>query len=56
MKSTKKRKSIDWGRLVTAIVFVVLMFGLVLFAVYYDPERKYSNSFFDDISNAVQWR
>jgi hypothetical protein len=56
MKKSKKHKQFDLGRLFAAIVFVVLMFGLVLFTVYYDPDKQFSNSFFEDISNAIQWR
>lgn len=56
MKKPKKHAQFDWGRLFAAIIFVVLMFGLVLFAVYYDPDKQFSNSFFEDISNAIQWR
>ena len=56
MKNRSKRSTFDWGRLISAIVFVVVMFGLVLFAMYYDPERQFSNSFFEDVSNAIQWR
>lgn len=56
MKKSNKHKQFDLGRLLAAIVFVVLMFGLVLFTVYYDPDKQYSNSFFEDISNTIKWR
>lgn len=56
MRTGKKNKSLNPGQLVAAIVFVVVMFGLVLFAAYYDPQRPFSNGFFEDVSNAVQWR
>ena len=54
--SKKKHSEFSMSRLLGAIIFVVMMFGLVLFSVYYDPSKQFSNSFFEDVSNAVQWR
>jgi hypothetical protein len=54
----KRRKSSDlsFGRIASAIFFIALMVGLVLFAVSYDPQSQFSSNFFEDVSNAVQWR
>ena len=56
MKTRKKHSEFSIGRLIGAIVFVLLMFGLVIFTIYYDPNKQFSSSFFDDVSKAVQWR
>ena len=52
----KKHSEITLGRVIGAIIFAVLMTLLVVYAMYYDPNKEFSNSFFDDVSNAVRWR
>jgi hypothetical protein len=35
--------------------FAALMAFLIVFAMYYDPGKQYSNSFFDDVSDVMKW-
>jgi len=53
----KRRKSNDLtvGRIISAIIFAILMAFLIVFTIYYDPEKQYSNSFFDDVSETMKW-
>ena len=54
MIKTGRQKKVDIGRLFAVIVLVVLVFGLVLFTVYYDPNQQFPNSFFEDASITIQ--
>jgi hypothetical protein len=56
MKKRRKNKDLTFGRIMAAIFFGVLMAALIVFAIYYDPSKHYSNSFFDDVSKEMQWR
>ncbi len=56
MTKFKKHSEVTVGRVISAIIFALLMAFLIIYAIYYDPDKEYSNSFFDDVSNAVRWR
>lgn len=56
MKKQSKRSQITGGQIFGVIFFISLLIGLVVFAAGYTPGSDYSNSFFEDVSNAVQWR
>lgn len=56
MKKRKKQNQVTLSSIIGAILFAVLMTGLIVFAMYYDPSKQYSNSFFDDVSEAMKWR
>jgi len=54
----KKRKSSlgkSIGRVIAATIWILIMVGLVLFNIYYDPSKQYSGSFFDDVGETMQW-
>jgi len=56
MPKFKKHSEVTVGRVIGAIIFALLMTFLIVYAIYYDPDKEFSNSFFDDVSNAVKWR
>lgn len=56
MPKFKKHSEVTVGRVIAAIIFAILMTLMIVYAIYYDPDKEYSNSFFDDVSNAVKWR
>ena len=41
--------------IISAVIFAVLMTFLIVYAMYYDPGKEYSNSFFDDVAKTMQW-
>lgn len=56
MTPDKSRKPISIGNIISAVVFIVLMVAMVLFAMAYDPGEQFSSSFFEDVANAIQWK
>ncbi|MDH5471368.1 MAG: hypothetical protein OEY87_00505 [Gammaproteobacteria bacterium] len=56
MKKRNKRSQITTSNVIGAVVFALLMTALIVFAMYYDPNKQYSNSFFDDVSEFMKWR
>lgn len=56
MRIHKKNKKLGLARIFGLIMFASLMTGLIVFAMYYDPGKQYSNSFFDDVSQAAKWK
>jgi len=55
MKKRRKNKDLTVGNVISAILFATLLSALIVFAVYYDPEKQFSNSFFDDVAKVMQW-
>ena len=56
MTKFKKHSEVTVGRVIAAIIFALFMTVIIVYAIYYDPNKEFSNSFFDDVSNAVRWR
>jgi len=55
MKKCKKRSQVTASSIIGAIFFGVLMTALIVFAMFYDPNKHYSNSFFDDVATFMQY-
>jgi len=55
MKKRKSslRKSI--GKIIAAIFWILIIVGLVLLNINYDPNKHFSGSFFDDVSETMRW-
>ena len=53
MKKRKKRSKVTASSIIGAIFFGVLMAALIVFAMFYDPNKHYSNSFFDDVATFI---
>ncbi len=56
MKKTKRKKKLDIGQLIGAIVFICLFIALVLLGVFYDSNVEFTSTFFEDVSEAVKWK
>ena len=56
MNKNRNPNNFTFGHVVGAVIFILIMIGLIVFAAGYDPESQFNNSFFEDVSNAVQWR
>lgn len=56
MSNRKNRKKLDISEFIGAIIFIALISGLILLGMAYTPDSNFSSSFFDDVSNAVQWK
>ena len=56
MKKTRQHNEFGLARIIGALIFALLLLGLVVFTFTYDPEKQFSSSFFEDVSDAVQWR
>ena len=55
MKKRKKRSQVTAGSIIGAIFFGILMTALIVFAMFYDPSKHYSNTFFDDVATFMQY-
>ena len=56
MGKFKQKNDITLGKVISAIIIGVLLSALVVFTIYYDPNKQFSNSFFNDVSNAIKWK
>ena len=56
MNKHKKHSDITPGNIIAAIIVGILLAFLIVFAMFYDPDKQFANSFFEDVSNAMQWR
>ena len=50
----KKKKPIDIGNIIGAVIFILLFLGLVWLGLYGDTGNTYESSFFDDIGSAMK--
>jgi hypothetical protein len=55
MKKTKRKKKLDIGQLVGAIIFIFLFVALILLAVFYESSVEFTSTFFEDVSDAIKW-
>lgn len=56
MKKTKRKKKLDIGQLIGAIVFISLFIALVLLGVFYESSVEFTSTFFEDVSEAIKWK
>ena len=56
MSKGKKHHNLDKSQIIGAIIFIVLIISLILLGLTYDPDGQYTSSFFEDVSNAIQWK
>ncbi len=56
MKKTKRKKKLDTGQLIGAIVFIFLFIALVLLGVFYESSVDFTSTFFEDVSDAIKWK
>jgi hypothetical protein len=56
MKKTRRKKKLDTGQLIGAIVFIFLFIALILLGVFYDSSVEYTSTFFEDVSDAIKWK
>ncbi len=52
----KHKKKIDLGQVIGAIIFIAVFLGLIWLAIFYDSDVDLTNSFFDDVSEAMKWK
>ncbi len=55
MSPSKKNRKTDLSQIVAAIMFIILLLGLVILGIAYEPGDQFSNSFFDNVANAIKW-
>ncbi len=56
MNKNRNPNGVSFGHVVGAVIFILVIIGLVLFAAGYNADDRYSNGFFNDVSSAVHWR
>lgn len=56
MSNRKNRRKLDKGEIIGAIIFIALILGLILLGLTDSPDDNFSSSFFEDVSNAIQWK
>ncbi|MCW8955644.1 MAG: hypothetical protein OQL09_02080 [Gammaproteobacteria bacterium] len=56
MINRKHRRKLDKSEIIGAIIFIALLLTLILLGLAYSPDDNFSSSFFEDVSNAVQWK
>ncbi|MDH5765514.1 MAG: hypothetical protein OEZ38_05805 [Gammaproteobacteria bacterium] len=54
MNKPNKNNQLTTSNIIAAILFALLLIGLILFATYYNPDDQYSSSFFDNISDFMK--
>ena len=56
MPRKRKQLNIDAAQIVGAVIIISLFTGLLLLGLFYNPDNQFSSSFFEDVSNAIQWK
>lgn len=56
MKRTKRKKKLDIGQLIGAIIFIFLFITLILLGVFYESSVEFTSTFFEDVSDAIKWK
>jgi hypothetical protein len=56
MKKSKRKKKLDVGQLIGAIIFIFLFVALVLLGVFYESSVEFTSTFFEDVSEAIKWK
>jgi hypothetical protein len=56
MKKVKRKKKLDIGQLIGAIIFIFLFVALILLAVFYESSVEFTSTFFEDVSDAIKWK
>lgn len=56
MKQKRKPKKVDIGNIISAIVFAVILIGIVAYAFLYDKNAQLNSSFFDDVARSIKWK
>lgn len=56
MPNKRKSKAFPTAEVVGGIIFVSLFISLILLAVFYDSSIEFTSSFFEDVSEAIQWK
>lgn len=56
MSNRKNRHKFEKSEIIGAIFFIALVLGLILLGLTYNQDENFSSSFFEDVSNAIQWK
>lgn len=56
MKKVNRKKKLDIGQLIGAIIFIFLFVALILLAVFYESNVEFTSTFFEDVSDAIKWK
>lgn len=56
MSNRKNRHRFDKSEIIGAIIFIALVLDLILLGLDYSHDDNFSSSFFEDVSNAIQWK
>jgi len=54
MPQKNKRRKIDWGQIIGAIIFIALFLVLIYLGINSEENRQFDNSFFEDIGKVMQ--
>ena len=53
MKKTTKRKPLDIGNIVGAVIFIALFLGLIYLGLSANNEDQFNSSFFEDVGKVM---
>jgi len=56
MPNKRKRKTIDLGQIIGAVIFIVLLIGLILLGLFVDSDGNFDSSFFEDVGRVMEGR
>ncbi len=56
MPDKQHRSSVNLAQVAGATLFISLFIGLILLAIFYQPDNSFSSNFFDDVANKMQWK
>lgn len=54
MPNKHKRKTIDLGQVIGAIIFIALFLGLIFLGLYVESAGSFDSSFFEDVGRAME--
>ena len=54
MPKKHKRKTIDLGQVIGAIIFIALFLGLIFLGIYVENDGNFDSSFFEDVGRVME--
>ncbi len=53
MPQKHKKRRLDWGQIIGAIIFITLFLSLIIFGLLNGSDGQFQNSFFEDIGRVM---
>jgi len=50
----QKRKHIEWGQVLGAVIFIAIFVGLIFLGLYVDNGGQFDSNFFEDVGKTME--